>query len=199
MALFCCFSMVANSQIDHPDNNQVQFSRLYFGMGGGGCTQGYSLGLNGSVVFTNSWGMTLGYDYYSFQSVLLPQDYQSGLKFGDPFSGDNLPQDKIHSISFCLDKQFASRYRRLHFGLDFGPTYVNYVQKYYRINPNPGWLGSNYLVNESSESSIGLFLKVKADFAFAKYLGAQLALIANANDTKSYLGWELNLLFGKLM
>lgn len=198
-ALFCCFSVIASSQTENTNNRQVRSPNLYLGLGGGGCNEGYTLGINGAVIYPNSWGMSVGFDSYAFRTRNMPKDYQSGLKFSDPFSGDNMPQDHINSLSFCLNKEFTTRFKRLRAGVDLGPTYVNYVQKIFRPNPNPGWLGSNYLISESSKGSVGLFLRCRADFAMARFCGVEMAMVANTNDAKPYFGWELFVLFGKLM
>ena len=91
--------------------------------------------------------------------------------------------------------------RNIWFGLELGPSFVQYRKEVETLNPAYGgtsWVFDKYLRDNIILNTIGFSSRVKFDWMFSKYWGLELALFSNINRFKSNWGIECCLLFGKL-
>jgi hypothetical protein len=155
---------------------------------GAGISKKLIIGIGGDFVFSNNWGGSLSYAYYSPEAKELPADY-TGSFFGNP-------TDNITTYSVRLIREFPIYTKLIRLGIEGGVSLIEYQKAHFAPNPNPGWFGSNYIVTHSNENTAGLSFKGKAEFPLSRFLGCEIALISNVNEYQSYVGAELHFTLG---
>ena len=175
------------AQTDSTVLQKVKLSYMYLDFGVG-ISENLIIGIGGDFVLSNNWGGSLNYNYFNKEAVELPPDYTGGF-FGKP-------TDNLNTYSVRLLKEFPTHTKMVRFGVEGGVSFIEYEKAHFAPNPNPGWLGSNYIVTRSIEITEGLSIRGKAEFPVSRFLGCEIALISNLNEYQSYIGAELHFTLG---
>ncbi|MEP7168491.1 MAG: hypothetical protein ABI855_03915 [Bacteroidota bacterium] len=177
-------------QRDTAENHKVKLSQFYGGLGGGLGHKGDIIGMSSTFILTNDWGASISYKNNFFKPKNIPDNYYEGAFLP--------PVDFLQIISLKLLKEFPTKNKRLRFGIEGGPSWVNYqTTNFLGLENNIfAFKGAIYETSHTVKNSIGLSLRAKAEFPFFKYLGIEGAAFANINKLNSFLGMELYLTFG---
>ncbi len=105
------------------------------------------------------------------------------------------PVDYVQIISIKVLKEFATSNKKLRFGIEAGPAWVNYNATKFEHNSS-GIFSSNYETSRIKKNTVGISLRAKAEFPFTKYFGLECAGFTNINNSRSFIGIELCLTFG---
>jgi hypothetical protein len=94
----------------------------------------------------------------------------------------------------------------MRFGIEIGPSLVNYRKAEFESNPDYDpeapwglWNDTYYLYHKShsGNSTIGLSVVGKMDFLFRRHNGLEISIFTNINSLKSITGLGLYFVFGK--
>jgi hypothetical protein len=105
-------------------------------------------------------------------------------------------------LSFNLLREFSTPQKSVRFGIEAGPSWVNYSFVEIKLNPDydPGrFLSYKYYKSRSGSSTIGAALRAKMEFLLSTSSpagGVGLAAFANINKLKPFFGFELYFIFG---
>jgi len=171
------------------------------GAGIGVCLKGVFLGLNYTFIGPKSWGASISYNANPFRARDVPSDY------------DRLftPNDYLNVVSLNLLKAFPVPEKDLRFGIEAGPSWVNYSKA--EIGPNPhydpnyddqswfwnlwnGKSGYKYEKSRIGNNTIGASIMAKMEYLYAPYASLGLTLFTNINSLKTIAGLGLYFNFG---
>jgi hypothetical protein len=190
-ALFGVLSNCTYSQADSLITNKTLLSKYYVGFGAGFCNKGLEVGLSSTFILSNDWGGSIRFNSNFFEAKNLPPDYYDFVLFM-PFLSNGLPSDNVNVLSFNLIKEFPTRSKLIRFGIEMGPSLVNYKIANFRPVSNPiPFLGSNYDIIRDKQSTVGLSLRLKAEFPLTRFAGLEIAAYTNVNGLQSVSGIEL--------
>ncbi|WP_215225444.1 hypothetical protein [Echinicola shivajiensis] len=109
------------------------------------------------------------------------------------------PHDRIRSYRVSLGKIISfNNAKTIRANLSAGLSYNDHrtVTNWSAVPLGEGTNGANYLYENVDESSIGLVLLPKVEFAFSKYVGASVAVNSMLSSKKSTLGLSVGLMIG---
>lgn len=185
------FGSYAFAQSDNSQNRELKSFKIYGGLGGGFGYKGGIMGISSTFILKNDWGGSVSYKNNFFKAENMPDNYDAGVSLAPA-----LPLiDYLQITSMQLLKEFSTANKKLRFGIEGGPSWVNYNSTNF-IAHSSGYFSSNYETSHTIENTVGLSLRAKAEFPFSKYFGIECAGFANLNKFKSFVGIELYLTFG---
>lgn len=175
-----------------PESNKTYLSMLGLGMGAG--LSGMISGIHYNFVSSKNLGAGVSYKMTLFKSEDVPADY-----FDDGWRVF-YPRDYLNILSFNLTAEFPNPGKSSRFGFELGPSLVNYSKAV--IKPNPLYPGTlimhKYLKSHSGTNGIGASFRAKMTFLATSSLGLDLALFANVNTFKSFIGFEFYIILGDI-
>jgi hypothetical protein len=192
---------VANDSLQNGKDNsgqkpQIKNSPTYFGFGGGFCIPGSLWGVHYTFVSLSGWGGSVAINSNIFKSDDVPADYY------DDGNRVFAPKDYINSFTFNIVKEFNSPRESRRYGLEFGPSWVIYREAQFKLNPDydeSGIFGIyKYQKSHSRENVFGLSIRAKMEFLFSNSSGLELAAFTNINGIKSIVGFEADLILGRM-
>ena len=190
--LYLLSSQTAFSQYYQKQGTELELSALYLGIGGGVTNNGDLYGLGACFLLSNHWGGSISMKVNSHASKNLPSDYQSGFTI---LSDGNI-NDKLKCITIAVLREFSPD-ANIRFVVEAGPSYNLLTQPEFTPVQNPGWLSSNYDVSTHNvESTVGLSMRGKAEWAFSKIVGLEIASFSNINTIQPFTGVEICLNMG---
>jgi len=174
-----------------------------FGIGSGICLRGMLFGLNYTFIGSKNWGGSIRYKSNIFKSNDVPSDY-----YDDGYRVFS-PKDYVNILSFNLLKGFTTSARSSRFGIEAGPSWVNYSKAEFELNPNydpnpdptVNWIYQigtkyKYYKDHVRSNTIGLSLMAKLEYLFVPYAGMEIALFTNINSIRSVTGICISFNFG---
>jgi hypothetical protein len=175
---------------------QVKQNPTYFGFGGGFCLPGSVWGLRYTFISSGNLGCSISINSNIFKSDDVPADYY------DDGNRVFAPKDYINSFAFSIVKEFSSPKKSRRYGFEFGPAWDIYREAQFKLNPgyDPyyGPLSNLYEKSHSRENILGLLLRVKMEFLFSNSSGMELAFFTNINRIKPIIGFEVDLILGRM-
>jgi hypothetical protein len=188
-----------NNETDSLENDYTKRSNFYFGIDGGFCNRGGIIGMDLTFISSNNWGGSISYKANIFKSRNIDPDYYS--------DGNRVfaPKDYVNIVSFNLVKEFSSSKESQRFGIEAGPSWVNYSRAVIKLNPNYNpdseWFWSplfKYNKSHVGSSTIGVSLRAKMEFLLSPSVGIVLAAFTNVNNLITLYGFEFNFIFGNV-
>jgi len=181
----------AESAMDTSKRDQeMNLREIYLGIGGGLGSAGVSVGINGTLVLPNGFGIFLGRKINSYSAKNLPDDY----------NGIFRPNDDIKSTSVRILYESNGDLR---WGIEAGPAWMNYRELVFTPISEEicvweiCWTRSkNYETEEISATLGGFTVRAKLDFGGAKRIGGEFAVLRNINKYRNFVGFELYLTLG---
>ena len=174
-----------------------------FGTGSGICLKGILFGMNYTFIGSRNWGGSISYHANIFKTRDVPSDY-----YDDGYRVFS-PKDYVNMLSLSLLKGFTFPDRSARFGIEAGPSWVNYNKAEFELNsqydpnpdPNVNWIykiGKVYKYNKSHARSntIGLSLTAKMEYLITPYAGMEFALFTNINKIQPVTGICISFNFG---
>jgi hypothetical protein len=152
-------------------------------------------GLEYRFVISGSWGGSLNYKAAIHKSDNVPADYyDDGLRL---FA----PKDYFEIISLNLVKEFSNSKKTLKYGLEAGPSWVNYSVA--EITPNPDYdpekfMSFLYWKTHNREQAVGALFRARVDYWPIPYLGFELAAFTTLNKVKPGFGFDLHIMVGNI-
>ena len=195
IGLLSIFSNNGYSQADSLGNKKVRLSEFYLGLGAGPCNKGLGCGLGGTIILSDNWGGSVYFRANFLEAKNLPEDYVDFVLFL-PFMSNGIPTDIVQVLSFNLLKEFPTHSKLIRFGIELGPSWTNVQIAHFTPKDYVPGLGSNYNIIREGKNSIGLSLKVKAEFPFSGFAGLELAAYTNINKYQSVIGLDLCVTLG---
>ena len=179
--------------------NKVKINRYFVGVGV--FTDFNSLGgnVNGTLLLTNNIGLGLNFKTIGYKSKNKPADYYPGSNVlgGDPKN----PFDHADFYSLTFIKEINTNKKKVRIGFEAGPSYNQFhFHSFKSIVPFQGIFGytGNYSVKSETKNTIGLSAKGKIYYLFTNHFALEFVAFTNISSHDSFLGIEINTLFGIL-
>jgi hypothetical protein len=179
-------------------SQKLRMTGLYGAVGFGIGRKATPVGISSNFILSNNLGASISYKYKVFKAENLPSDYTAGSNF---LTGpdNSTPDDLFSFFSFNLLKEFPTKYKRIRFGIEAGPSLVKYRIAKFKREPITSILivsSSNYSYRYENFQTVGLSLRAKMEFPFTRGFGLEAAICSNINEYKSFVALEVYLTFG---
>ncbi|WP_222164967.1 hypothetical protein [Edaphocola aurantiacus] len=147
------------------------------------------------------YGIALEYRLKMRTAKHMPADFQPG---DNLFTNDDIyPTDHIDEWNIYLKRNFYTNSGKMYFSAQLGLNIAT-VSNAAHFQPQPTSSGSwltifrddNYSYDTLKQNAVGLALKAGLVFPFRKGFGISTYLSGNVNKYNSYLGLDINMMFG---
>jgi hypothetical protein len=196
---------VCSMDVKTENEGETPVTLVYFSGGIGVGSKGGTLGVGGTIIFPNLWGVSIGCYGSALKNKNIPDDY-----FSDGHRTFS-PRDFLTVASVTLVKQFSASagpkgtmLRR--FSIEAGPALVRYNVAMFELNPSydpnsAPWFGNIYKYYKwhAASYTAGVTLKGNLDFLPLRHLGFGLAVSININKSHSVFGVEVHDLLGRII
>ena len=179
------------SQTASLENNRPKIAKLYLSCGGIGYNEVNVVGLNSTFILSNDWGGSISYQQSFLRTRNIPDDYSPGLCL---FDCSQLDYTRVLALKIL--KEFPISTKLIRFGIESGPSWVEYYFARFRPGNFSGGGSSNYTLYYDVKNTVGLVLKAKVEFPLTRFAGLELAAMVNINEFKSFIGMEINWTLG---
>ncbi|UCS94538.1 hypothetical protein KZP23_05825 [Echinicola marina] len=161
---------------------------------------GSGLGLDVGLHYVGASELTLelGYTTYILPSNK-PEDFRIHPIIAIISFGLGNPTDWIRTYRASIGKIInLNSAKTIRANLSAGLSYNDHrmVANWSAVPLGEGTNGANYIYENVDESSIGLVLLPKVEFAFSKYVGASVAVNSMLSSKKSTIGLSIGLMIG---
>jgi hypothetical protein len=154
----------------------------------------YPLGTVSTVggYHSSGWGGLLTLQGNWANAKNQPSDYSPGLRFYN----DKL-KDRVYWGSLRVLKLIPTDHKRLKFGWEAGPTWVQTITpNNFERKTSTALFSPNYSYSSDKENALGLSVRSNIEYSLNRYSSVELGFNAILNKLRPYYGLDLMLTIG---
>ena len=165
--------------------NKTRLTALYINFGISFKNNLYT-GADLNFILSNDWGGSIAFGGIHLRARNLPRHYIR-------INGSKTDQLTMKSVR--LKKVFPSLDPMIRFGIEAGPSLVEYQETLYQKDNRRT---NTYNSSSSTKQTIGLSLLAKVEFPFLRTLGLEFAVVSNLNLLRTFVGIRFHIIIGVL-